>query len=73
MYRHNLDCSQEFARRNLAPGEYADKNKQMRKMYNITRDGFVRSNEQSPGRLVDKVEFCFRKIYRKVKQVIPAT
>ena len=35
----NLECSQEFARRNFAPGGYADKNNQMRKMYDITRDG----------------------------------
>jgi Rha family phage regulatory protein len=37
----NLDCSQEFARLNFQPGKYADKNNQMRKMYEITRDGFT--------------------------------
>ena len=36
----NCHCSQEFARRNFTPGEYADKNNQMRPMYEMTRDGF---------------------------------
>ena len=36
-----LECSQEFAQRNFTAGGYSDKNNQMRKMYDITRDGFV--------------------------------
>jgi len=36
----DVKCSQEFARLNFQPGEYADKNNQMRKMYELTRDGF---------------------------------
>ncbi len=36
----NLDCSQVFAANNFVVGEYADKNNQMRKMYDLTRDGF---------------------------------
>lgn len=37
----NLDCSQEFARRNFAPCSYNDGNNRQRPMYEITRDGFV--------------------------------
>ena len=37
----NLDCSQVFAANNFVVGEYADKNNQMRKMYDLTRDGFT--------------------------------
>ena len=37
----NLECSQQFAETNFRLGQYADKNNQMRKMYDITRDGFT--------------------------------
>lgn len=37
----NLDCSQEFARRNFAPCSYNDGNNRQRPMYEITRDGFT--------------------------------
>jgi Rha family phage regulatory protein len=36
----NLECSKAFADNNFIVGEYADKNNQMRKMYEMTRDGF---------------------------------
>jgi hypothetical protein len=51
-------------------------------MYDLTRDGFVllvmgftgsNGNGRRQGSLVDKVEFCFRKICRKQARVIPAT
>lgn len=37
----SVECSKEFAERNFAPGSYFDANKQLRPMFNITRDGFT--------------------------------
>jgi len=37
----NIDCSQEFARRNFAACSYQDGNQRQRPMYEITRDGFT--------------------------------
>lgn len=36
-----LECPDEFARRNFAPGSYKDANNQDRPMYIVTRDGFT--------------------------------
>jgi len=35
----NLQCSDEFTRRNFAPADFIDKNGDMQPMFNITRDG----------------------------------
>jgi len=37
----NIECSQEFARRNFAVCSYQDGNQRQRPMYEITRDGFT--------------------------------
>lgn len=37
----DLDCPDEFAERNFAPGTYKDANNQDRPMYFVTRDGFT--------------------------------
>ncbi|PPS59274.1 hypothetical protein CRX72_18890 [Pantoea sp. BRM17] len=35
----NLQCSDDFARRNFAPSDFIDKNGDVQPMYSITRDG----------------------------------
>lgn len=37
----DIECSEEFARRNFAPCTYTDGNQRQRPMYEITRDGFM--------------------------------
>lgn len=37
----NLECSQEFRRRNFAPSSYNNSQNKAQPMYEITRDGFV--------------------------------
>lgn len=36
----NLECSDDFTKRNFAPSEYKDSTGRVLEMYNITRDGF---------------------------------
>ena len=37
----NLECSDDFNRRNFAPVEYMDEKGEMRPMYRMTKDGFL--------------------------------
>jgi len=65
-----LECSQEFAQRNFTAGGYADKNNQMRKMYDLTRDGFVLLVMGFTGKPAMQFKEAFLEAFNKMEEYI---
>lgn len=55
----NLQCSDDFARRNFAPSDFIDKNGDVQPMYSITRDGCMMLVMGFTGKTAMAVKECY--------------